>query len=328
MNPKEFKQINIIKDLRYSQINIPLSNDNLNSNDWGKIQSKLNDENWENKTPKLNKISQDKWENRTPILNKTNEKKIENTTPILFKTNEEKYEWEKRKSKKSIEEKAYIGKEEKEITFLNRDETLTLNNSQENNFKPFITKEKLGYIQIDNSNSNKNNNENDILNESTNTISMKNKMIERTNNYFNNLSTKVSFKSEYAKTLLNEKNLNHSINYDTKQVNKYTSETRFNREFDKENWNPDSSSKSSNNNLNESVIINDEKERSDFIIKIYNAKMKEEDSYKLNKADSSIVNEKEKENDKGSILNSYRNNNYSLHKIIGGNNYNLNYSKK
>ena len=255
-------------------------------------------------------------------------KKIENTTPILFKTNEEKYEWEKRKSKKSIEEKAYIGKEEKEITFLNRDETLTLNNSQENNFKPFITKEKLGYIQIDNSNSNKNNNENDILNESTNTISMKNKMIERTNNYFNNLSTKVSFKSEYAKTLLNEKNLNHSINYDTKQVNKYTSETRFNREFDKENWNPDSSSKSSNNNLNESVIINDEKERSDFIIKIYNAKMKEEDSYKLNKADSSIVNEKEKENDKGSILNSYRNNNYSLHKIIGGNNYNLNYSKK
>ena len=75
MNPKEFKQINIIKDLRYSQINIPLSNDKLNSNDWGKIQSKLNDENWENKTPKLNKISQDKWENRTPILNKTNEKK-------------------------------------------------------------------------------------------------------------------------------------------------------------------------------------------------------------------------------------------------------------
>ena len=84
-----------------------------------------------------------------------------------------------------------------------------------------------------------------------------------------------------------------------------------------------------NNNLNDSYSrLNDENEKSDFIIKLHNAKKREDECSKLSKMDSSIMSEKDKDFDKGSSLSNYRNNKYSTLKVPGNNSYNHNYSKK
>ena len=335
LNPNAYKHIYLTKDLRTS---LPCSNnlekvynydrDNINSKLTKPIDEKYD---WEKKNPTRNFEDYD-FEKRTPIKNfEQNEKEKKNPSKSmgiyelddiiptknyydLDKSNHintyKVYEIDKNNPIKNYEEKVTNLKEEKEITTLKKDDLL-LNNSVDINLKSIYYKEKPSYNQIDDVNYN-----NDLLDESI--MNKKNEMLDRTNVYFNNLATKISLKSDYNKsTYINEKKKN-----DQRQGPRFASETRYNRESEKDNsLFVEAINKPLNHNLNEN------NEKSDYGTKLSKPRNKEDEGSKVNKVINNNI-EKEKEIDKGINQTTIRNNKYSTFKLPDNNNYNHNYSKK